>query len=53
MKKKEDFDMNTLKKRLEIANDNINKILPDIWKQAEENLKKLEEEYHKKKGRKN
>jgi hypothetical protein len=39
----------TTKERLTEANKNIDKIMPDLWKKAENNLKKSESEYYSKK----
>ncbi|MGO4697723.1 hypothetical protein AB4Z50_25890 [Paenibacillus sp. 2TAB26] len=37
----------SLKERLAVANQKIDVQLPDLWLQAEQNLEKLEEDYHK------
>ncbi|MGO4548903.1 hypothetical protein AB4Z29_29345 [Paenibacillus sp. 2TAB23] len=36
----------SLKDRLAVANQKVDAQLPDIWLQAEQNLKKLEEDYY-------
>lgn len=41
-----------LEERLRKANERVDDNLPNLWKQAELNLKLLEEEYHKKQGEK-
>jgi hypothetical protein len=39
--------------KLKELNENIDQQLKDIWKQADDNLKKLETEYYIRKGEKN
>ena len=46
-KNTEGKDMLTLKDRLAEANKKVDSRLDDIWAKAEDNLKKLEEEYKK------
>ncbi|MNW54861.1 hypothetical protein D3C74_324840 [compost metagenome] len=47
---KEQSDL--LAEQLEEANRNFDKILPQIWKQAEDNLKQMEADYLKEQGEK-
>lgn len=48
-KSKEEKDMHTLQERLDIANKKVDLRIDDIWGKAEDNLKKLKEEFYRQK----
>ncbi|MFB9276633.1 hypothetical protein ACFQMJ_21635 [Cohnella cellulosilytica] len=51
--KKEAKDMATVPEKLKEANAQVDLRIDDIWEQAENNLKRLEEEFRHRKGESN